>query len=181
VSANAQPASHAVTAADFRAACGLFASGVTVVTRLLPDGGPYGMTVSSFTSVSLDPPLILVCIDRNARFLRDLLPDQAFAVNILSDQQQHIAAGFADRKEDDRFAGVAWSAGWEGVPLLGGVVVTFACSLQQNIPSGDHFILIGEVHQIRRHKGSPLVWCDRGYHFLPAVGRAEEEAEERRS
>lgn len=163
---------HAVSAGDFRSACGLFASGVTVVTRRLPDGSPYGMTVSSFTSVSLDPPLILVCIDRNARFLRDLAADESFAVNILSEQQQHLAARFADRKEDDRFSAVEWSEGWRGLPLLAGVVVTFACRLQQNVASGDHFILIGEVHQIQRHKGSPLVWCDRAYHYLPAVGRS---------
>lgn len=163
---------HAVSAADFRSACGLFASGVTVVTRRLPDGAPYGMTVSSFTSVSLDPPLILVCIDRSARFLRDLSADESFAVNILSEQQQHLAARFADRKEDDRFSNVEWSAGWRDLPLLAGVVVTFACRLQQNVQSGDHFILIGEVHQIQRHKGSPLVWCDRAYHYLPAVGRS---------
>jgi flavin reductase (DIM6/NTAB) family NADH-FMN oxidoreductase RutF len=160
-----------VTAEDFRSACGLFASGVTVVTRRLPDGTPYGMTVSSFTSVSLDPPLILVCIARGARFLRDLASDQSFAVNILSEEQQHLAARFADRKEDDRFANAEWTAGWDELPLLAGVVVTFACQLQQNVESGDHFILIGEVQQIRRHKGSPLVWCDRAYHYLPAVGR----------
>ncbi len=102
-----------VTAEDFRSACGLFASGVTVVTRRLPDGAPYGMTVSSFTSVSLDPPLILVCIARGARFLRDLASDQSFAVNILSEEQQHLAARFADRKEDDRF-GRASAAGRSG-------------------------------------------------------------------
>lgn len=161
-----------VSSDDFRAACGLFASGVTVVTRRMPDGSPYGMTVSSFTSVSLEPPLILVCIDRNARFLRELSADQAFAVNILSDQQQHLAARFAARQEEDRFAGVVWSAGWHDLPLLRGVVVTFACRLRQRVESGDHDILIGEVDQIRQHAGSPLVWCDRGYHFLPAVGRS---------
>jgi flavin reductase (DIM6/NTAB) family NADH-FMN oxidoreductase RutF len=166
------PPDHAVSSADFRSACGLFASGVTVVTRLLPDRAPYGMTVSSFTSVSLDPPLILVCIDRNARFLQELAPDQSFAVNILSEHQQHLATRFAAREETDRFSGVEWSAGWDGLPLLHGVVVTFACRLQQNVLSGDHAILIGEVHQIQRHKGSPLVWCDRAYHFLPAVGRS---------
>ena len=163
---------HPVSSDDFRAACGLFASGVTVVTRRMPDGSPYGMTVSSFTSVSLDPPLILVCIDRNARFLRELAADQAFAVNILSDQQQHLAARFAARQEEDRFAGVAWSSDWHDLPLLDGVVVTFACRLRQNVESGDHAILIGEVDRIGRHAGSPLVWCDRGYHFLPAVGRS---------
>lgn len=158
-----------VSGADFRSACGLFASGVTVVTRRLPDETPYGMTVSSFTSVSLDPPLILVCIDRNARFLRELAADQPFAVNILSEQQQSLAMRFADRKEENRFSGVEWSAGWSGLPLLHGVVVTFSCRLQSTVPSGDHSILIGEVHQIQRHKGSPLVWCDRGFHCLPAL------------
>lgn len=173
MSLKTQPAvstEQAVSAADFRAACGLFASGVTVVTRRLPDGAPYGMTVSSFTSVSLDPPLILVCIDRSARFLRDLSSEQAFAVNILSEEQQHVAARFADRKEEDRFCGVHWSEGWKAVPLVSGVVATFTCRLQQKVEGGDHFILIGEVQEIHRHKGSPLVWCDRGYHCLPAVG-----------
>jgi flavin reductase (DIM6/NTAB) family NADH-FMN oxidoreductase RutF len=129
------------------------------------------MTVSSFTSVSLDPPLILVCIDRNARFLRDFSPEQPFAVNILSEHQQDIAARFADRKEEDRFSGVEWAAGWNALPLLSGVVATFACRLEQRVLGGDHFILIGEVREIHRHQGSPLVWCDRSYHCLPAAGR----------
>ncbi len=163
-----QSADQSIRAAEFRAACGLFASGVTIVTRRLPDGSPYGMTVSSFTSVSLDPPLVLACIDRNARFLQDLDADQAFAVNVLREHQQHLAARFADRNEDDRFAGIEWTPGWRDVPLVGGVVVTFACSLYQKVPSGDHLILIGEVHDIQRHKGGPLIWCDRGYHHLPA-------------
>ncbi len=162
---------HLVGAADFRAACGLFATGVTVVTRRLPDHSPFGMTVSSFTSVSLDPPLILVCIDRAARFLNALSPQEPFAVNILSEQQQHIAARFANRNEEDRFSGVEWAPGWNAVPLLAGVVAAFSCSLHQTLLSGDHYILIGAVRQIQRHKGSPLVWCDRGYHCLPAVGR----------
>jgi flavin reductase (DIM6/NTAB) family NADH-FMN oxidoreductase RutF len=169
---NGMPHDQTVSAADFRSACGLFASGVTVVTRRLRDESPFGMTVSSFTSVSLNPPLVLVCIDRNATFLRDLSSDQPFAVNVLREDQQHLATRFAERREEDRFAAIDWMAGWNAVPLLAGVVATFACKLQQNVPGGDHAILIGEVHQIHRHKGSPLVWCDRGYHCLPAVGRA---------
>ena len=160
-----------VTAADFRAACGLFASGVTVVTRRLAGDVPYGMTVSSFTSVSLDPPLILVCIDRNARFLQDLLPHQPFAVNILAETQEDLAARFAGRQEEGRFSGLEWSSGWKGVPLLSGVIATFACATHQTIESGDHFVLIGQAHEIHRHKGSPLVWCDRGYHCLPSLKR----------
>jgi flavin reductase (DIM6/NTAB) family NADH-FMN oxidoreductase RutF len=160
-----------VSSHEFRAACGLFASGVTIVTRRLPDDSPYGMTVSSFTSVSLDPPLILVCIDRRARFLGDFSQDHPFAVNILSEQQEGIAARFADPKEGDRFSGIDWSAGWGAAPLISGVVATLACALRQKVESGDHFILIGQVHAIYRHNGSPLVWCDRAYHCLPSVGR----------
>jgi flavin reductase (DIM6/NTAB) family NADH-FMN oxidoreductase RutF len=162
---------HVVSAAEFRSACGLFASGVTVVTRRLPGHSPFGMTVSSFTSVSLHPPLVLVCIDRAARFLEDLSPDEPFAVNVLSERQQHIAARFASRDETDRFSGIEWTPGWKDLPLLAGVVVTFACSLHQTLPGGDHLILIGEVRHIQRHQGSPLIWCDRGYHRLPAAGR----------
>ncbi len=162
---------HLVSAAEFRSACGLFASGVTIVTRRLPDNAPYGMTVSSFASVSLDPPLVLVCIDRSARFLSGLSPIEPFAVNILSERQQHIAARFASREEEDRFSGIEWAPGWNGVPLVAGVVASFACSLHQTFPSGDHLILVGAVQHIERHKGSPLIWCDRGYHCLPAVGR----------
>ncbi len=162
---------HTVNAPEFRAACGLFASGVTVVTRRLPDGSPYGMTVSSFTSVSLEPPLVLVCIARHARFLQALAPDLPFAVNVLREHQQHIAARFADPYEEDRFAGIEWAPGWGDVPLVAGVVVTFACGLHQTVPSGDHLILIGEVQDIQQHKGSPLIWCDRGYHHLPAFGQ----------
>jgi flavin reductase (DIM6/NTAB) family NADH-FMN oxidoreductase RutF len=165
------PENESVSAADFRSACGLFASGVTVVTRLLPGNSPYGMTVSSFTSVSLQPPLILVCIDRAARFLDGLSADEPFAVNVLSERQQQMAARFASRDEEDRFTGVDWTPGWNAVPLLADVLATFACSLHQTFPGGDHLILVGHVRNIQRHKGSPLIWCDRGYHCLPALGR----------
>jgi flavin reductase (DIM6/NTAB) family NADH-FMN oxidoreductase RutF len=163
---------RSVAAADFRAACGLFASGVTVVTRRLAGDLPYGMTVSAFTSVSLDPPLILVCIDRSARFLRDLAPDQPFAVNVLSDQQQQLSARFANRNDEDRFSGIAWTPGWRDVPLVSGAIATFACSLHQFIESGDHFILVGHVRDLHRNEGSPLIWCDRGYHTLPVPAKA---------
>jgi flavin reductase (DIM6/NTAB) family NADH-FMN oxidoreductase RutF len=158
----------AFTESDFRAACGLFPTGVTVITRTLSDGTPYGMTVSSFTSVSLHPPLVLVCIDRSARFLTDLAPGMHFAINVLSEQQQSIATRFANRQEDNRFAGAHWHAGWQDVPLLSGGVAAFGCLLTQIVEGGDHLILIGEVLHLQRHSGSPLVWCDRSYHALPS-------------
>ncbi len=169
----AQPKQHALTtefsvsAADFRSVCALFPSGVTVLTRRTEEGRPYGMTVSSFTSVSLEPPLILVCVDKGAGFLRGLRPDQPFAVNVLSEEQQELAKRFANRREEDRFSGVAWAAGWANVPRLAATVATFGCTLDQVIEAGDHLVLIGAVQQLERHEGRPLVWCDRNYHCLP--------------
>jgi flavin reductase (DIM6/NTAB) family NADH-FMN oxidoreductase RutF len=157
-----------VSADEFRAACRLFPSGVTVVTRRMKDGRPYGMTVSSFTSVSLDPPLILVCIDKNAAFINDLPRGLPIAVNVLSEKQQELAVRFAGRREEDRFAGLDWDLGWNGVPLLGGVVATFVCAVDQVVEGGDHLILIAGVRDVNTYEGGALVWCQRGYHCLPA-------------
>lgn len=156
-----------VSREDFRAICGLFPSGVTVVTRRLSDGRPYGMTVSSFTSVSLDPPLILVCIDSSAGFVVGLKPGLSFLVNVLGEDQQHLAKRFSNRQEDNRFFGVKWTPGWKDVPRLEGTVASFGCSVEQIIEAGDHFVLIGAVQELERHQGRALVWCERGYHCLP--------------
>lgn len=156
------------TSAEFRSVAGLFPTGVTVVTRRLPDGKPYGMTVSSFTTVSLDPPLILVCIDLSAHFLRNFQAGDAFLINVLAEEQQSLARRFADRREEDRFSGLDWSPTWHDVPLLDGIVASFACTLDRRVDAGDHAILIGAVHHVQQHSGKPLVWCDRGYHCLPA-------------
>ena len=158
-----------VTAAEFRHVSGLFPTGVTVVTRRLADGSPYGMTVSSFISVSLDPPLVLVSIDHAAHFLNGLPDTAAFLINVLGEGQQHVAKRFSSRKEDDRFEGVEWSPEWRGVPLLGGVVASFACQLEQTVKAGDHSLLIASVQRVRQHQGRPLIWCDRGYHALPSL------------
>ncbi|MBV8549783.1 MAG: flavin reductase family protein [Acidobacteriaceae bacterium] len=156
-----------VSAAEFRSICGSFPSGVTVITRRLANGLPYGMTVSSFTSVSLHPPLILVCVDKDAGFLEAMEPGLPFIVNVLSEDQQHLAKRFSDRGEEDRFAGVDWTPGWANVPLLGGTVASFGCSLDRIVEAGDHLVLIAAVRELQRHQGRPLVWCDRAYHLLP--------------
>jgi (E)-2-((N-methylformamido)methylene)succinate hydrolase len=157
-----------VSPADFRAACGLFPSGVTVVTRRSPDGGSYGMTVSSFTSVSLEPPLILVCIDKRAGLVFELGHPEYFAVNILSEEQQDLAVRFSAYPDKKRFEGLPWQEGHGGVPLIEGVVATLACSMENVIEAGDHFVLLGRVEEIRQHEGRALVWCESRYHCLPA-------------
>ncbi len=164
-----QRRSEQVTAAQFRHVCGLFPTGVTIVTRRMDDGKPYGMTVSSFTSVSLDPPLVLVSIDHSARFLRGLRLALPFVINVLGENQQHLAKTFASRQEDNRFRDVDWSADWENVPLIGGIVASFRCLLDKTVEAGDHTLLLGSVEGVEQHEGRPLVWCDRGYHCLPFV------------
>ncbi len=126
------------------------------------------MTVSSFTSVSLDPPLILVCIDKRAAFLLEMDDEMPFAVNVLREDQQELAIRFSRTPEGGRFAGIDWIEDARGLPLLGGAVASFACSLEQVVDAGDHFLLIGAVQEIRRQSGRALVWCESSYHSLPA-------------
>lgn len=166
---HAEEPAGVVSPSAFRSVCASFPSGVTVVTRRLPDGRPYGMTVSSFTSVSLHPPLILICIDKGASFLQGMHPGLSFLVNVLSEDQQELAKRFSNRREEDRFSGVAWSPGWADLPHLDATVATFGCSLHQIIEAGDHLVFIGAVQMLERHEGRPLVWCERDYHCLPRI------------
>jgi flavin reductase ActVB len=152
---------------DFRAVAASFPSGVTVITRRLPTGTPYGITASSFTTVSLEPPLILVCIDRLSRFTGDVAVGLSFLVNVLREDQAYLARRFADRRLADRFAGVSWTAGWSDLPHLTDTVATFGCILDQIVEAGDHFVLIGAVRDLMRHEGRALVWYESEYHALP--------------
>jgi flavin reductase (DIM6/NTAB) family NADH-FMN oxidoreductase RutF len=133
----------------------------------MPSGHPHGMTVSSFTSVSIRPPLILVCIDQRSGFLADLASGQYIGVNVLSEAQQSLAVRFATVADEGRFSGVPWNSGLEGIPMLAGTVAAFACSVQNLVPAGDHVILVARPEQIHRHGGNPLVWCHSSYHCLP--------------
>jgi len=156
-----------VAEAEFKSTCALFTSGVTVVTRIMPDGEPYGLTVSAFAPVSLQPPLVLVCIENRVAFLHGLELREAFAVNILEENQQEISVRFADPRID-RFAQTHWQPGWRGVPILPDGLAIFQCQLHQMVSSGDHQVLIGEVRIVARRQGRPLVYHNRGYRKLEA-------------
>jgi flavin reductase (DIM6/NTAB) family NADH-FMN oxidoreductase RutF len=160
----------AVSESEYRAACGLFPTGVTVVTRQSRDGRPCGMTVSSFTSVSLSPPLILVCIDKGAGFATDLALALPFAVNVLREDQQALAVRFSTGSETERFEALEWDPGWNGVPLVRGTVASFGCAAENVVEAGDHFVVVGRVQELRRSGGRPLIWCESGYHCLPTPG-----------
>jgi len=150
--------------ARFRHALGHFASGVTVVTTVY-GGKPFGVTVSSFASLSLRPPLVLICLDHKLRTHDALIGSGIFAVNILERGQEHLSRQFATR-DDDKFIGVDWQPGQLGVPVLSGVLAAIECRLHQTLPGGDHTIFVGEVASCDIFEGAPLLYFRRGYHAI---------------
>jgi flavin reductase (DIM6/NTAB) family NADH-FMN oxidoreductase RutF len=155
----------AVTTADFRAALRQFPTGVTVVTTCEDDGSPAGLTANAFTSVSLDPPLVLVCIDRAATAHPALVARGWFAVNVLAKGQEHLSRRFATSGED-KFAGVAFHTGGGGLPLLEGVVAVLECRVVYRYDGGDHTIFVGLVEHAGVNGGQPLVYHGGRYHHL---------------
>lgn len=144
--------------AMLRRALGGFATGVTVTTALGPDGRPAGFTANSFTSVSLEPPLVLVCLGRGAASYPVFAEAGSFAVNVLSADQQEVARVFATRGAD-KFASVAWGPRETGAPVFRGVAAWFECRMRERIDAGDHVIVIGEVVGFGRGTAAPLVYC----------------------
>ncbi|MGH7264983.1 MAG: flavin reductase family protein [Candidatus Rokuibacteriota bacterium] len=159
----------AVTMTEFRSALRHFPAGVTVVTTRDADGRPAGLTASAFTSVSLDPPLVLVCVDHAATAYPDLQAHGWFAVNVLGKSQEHLARRFA-LSGGDKFDGVAHRSGPAGLPLLEDVVATLECRIVHRYAGGDHTIFVGQVEDITVHGGSPLVYFQGGYHHLETDG-----------
>lgn len=129
-----------------RDALGCFATGVTVVTCVSADGRPAGLTVNSFTSVSLDPPLLLVCLHRMAASSAALVQASHFAINVLQNGQQPASIRFAARDED-RFGATPWSRGEAGAPILVDSLCVFECRRYAVYDGGDHHILVGEVEK----------------------------------
>lgn len=158
-----QPAEAApFDAKAFRAAAGQFVTGVTIVTTVTGDGEPRGATVNSFTTVSLDPPLVLVCIGRGSRSFAAFDAAEAFAINVLSSEQRQLSSTFASKAED-KFAGQAWNKGASGSPVFPGSLASFDCVLHQKMDAGDHIVLIGRVIDIQRETGSPLGYFSGNY------------------
>jgi flavin reductase (DIM6/NTAB) family NADH-FMN oxidoreductase RutF len=154
--------------AQFKLAMSHFASGVTVVTTE-HDGTPYGMTVASFASLSLTPPLVLVCIEKNVRTHEALEAAEKFGVSILAQTQADLSGRFASKKIEDKFAGVAVTPGEQlGLPLLDGAICAIECRVQSTLPGGDHTIFVGEVVSVRVPSvdEAPLVYFRSGYRHL---------------
>jgi len=142
----------------FRAALGMFATGVTVVTARAADGSLVGLTANSFNSVSLNPPLVLWSLARLAGSLPIFSRGSHYAVNILAADQKDLAQRFATR-DIDRFAGVAWREGAGGAPVLEGVAAVFECANRSQYEEGDHVIFVGEVERCAARPGAqPLIF-----------------------
>ena len=149
----------------FRGACGKYATGIAILTVLDRQGAPNGMTANSFTSVSLDPPLVLACVDHSAAILAHFRASGFMGINILNEAQRHLSMHFA-RAGEGRFGSVEWYAGRTGVPLLPEALATLECSIVNAVDAGDHDILIGEVVQAAFREGKPLLYFDRGYRAI---------------
>ena len=152
----------------YRRTCARFATGITVVTTYDSARHPHGMTVNSFSSVSLDPPLVLVSIDLRNAILGHFLTTRSFAINILAEGQEDLSQRFSSAAEN-RFEGVAWRAGMAGVPILSGVLAHLECTVAQTFEAGDHVVLIGEVLHAEINPADdarPLVYFGSGYRRL---------------
>ncbi len=146
-----------------RDAFGRFATGVTVLTARQPDGLPRGFTANSFTSVSLDPPLLLVCLAKSAHSCETFVMASHFGVNVLGQDQQALSALFASR-EADKFQRCVWHEGAGRVPLLDGTLARFVCMQERLVDAGDHLVLIGRVVDFSTGEGAPLGYF-RGRYF----------------
>lgn len=147
----------------FRSVLGRFASGVTVVT--VRDAGNHdcGMTVSAFCSVSLAPPLVLICIDKSASSHDALLAASHFAVNVLAASQEPISRRFSSVDDETRFDGVGYTRGVSGAALIDDALAHIECRRVQHHSAGDHTVVIGEVEAAVAHSHRPLLYYRGGY------------------
>ncbi|HJT18245.1 MAG TPA: flavin reductase family protein [Thermoanaerobaculia bacterium] len=143
-----------------------FASGVTVVTTEV-EGKPFGMTVASFASLSLHPPLVLICIEKTVKTHDAIASAGKFGVSILRSDQQEVSSRFASRAED-KFAGLTIRRGTLDLPLISGALTTLECRVTQQLPGGDHSIFVGEVIDAQTTEGAPLLHFRSKYRELSA-------------
>ena len=159
---------EAVTATEFRQAIGHFATGVTVVTSVGEDGAPVGTTASAVTSLSLDPPLVLVCLDRSSLTLEAVRRHGAFVINVLAAPQEHLSDNFARRGPAAAWDGVGHRPGPTGTPRLDGVLAALECTFTDSFPGGDHEIVIGRVDDVETsgEDATPLLYWRGTYTSL---------------
>ena len=151
------PAADEGARRQFRDTLGQFATGVTIMTTVASSGAYIGITVSSFNSLSLDPPLILWSIADTSSCHGYFKVGDSFGVNVLAEDQESLAVNFS-KTGGDKFQGVQMSTGLSGVPLIGGCVVYFECCVEARYPGGDHDIIVGRVRRIFNVGKAPLLF-----------------------
>ena len=156
----------AIDPRELRNVFGAFATGVTVITTKDGVGKPFGLTANSYTSLSLDPPLVLVCVDKKVECYACFEQSKIFVVNILSEGQDQLSTRFAT-KGIEKFEGVAIRQGNLGVPLLEGAVAHIECTLVSAYEGGDHTIYVGEVQAASASGDRPLLFFKGKYTRLP--------------
>jgi flavin reductase (DIM6/NTAB) family NADH-FMN oxidoreductase RutF len=154
-----------VTQAEFRAALSRFPSGITVVTSRGTDGNFHGITVSAFCSVSLDPPLILVCIEKTTISHLAISSSGSFVVNVLARADEDLSERFSIPAAN-KFDGISYRVGLDGIPILDVALVALECRLQDAFDGGDHTIFVGLVAKASIRDGKPLVYFHGNYHDL---------------
>jgi 3-hydroxy-9,10-secoandrosta-1,3,5(10)-triene-9,17-dione monooxygenase reductase component len=167
-----------VDPASFRRALGQFATGVTVVTTRDAIGHPLGLTVSSFCSVSLHPPLVLVCIDHRSEANAGMRESGAFVVNVLAEDQEEVSRRFAapGRAKVDGFR---FDEGKQGIPLVPGALAHVECRVRSFHDEGDHTVWVGEVRSLSAHPGRPLLHHAGAYRRLGGSPRSDKGGNDR--
>jgi flavin reductase (DIM6/NTAB) family NADH-FMN oxidoreductase RutF len=150
---------------ELRRVMGLFATGVTVLTTRDADGRPFGLTANAVTSLSLSPPLLLICIDKKAETHPHFLSSRCFVVNILAEDQEDISTHFA-KSGGDKFGALRSSTNLDGVPILEGTLAHLECRIIETHEGGDHVIHIGEVQRAEIRGGRPLLYFQGKYRHL---------------
>jgi flavin reductase (DIM6/NTAB) family NADH-FMN oxidoreductase RutF len=168
-----------VTQAEFRKALGSFATGVTVIT-VDHEGKVHGMTANAFTSVSLDPPLVLVCVDQRARTHAHLQAKKRFGVNVLAEDQQTVSEYYAREAQDhqhaEQEAGARFDRTAHGTPVLHGALAYLECRLHTAQDAGDHTVFIAEVEEVVVCDGDPLIYYRGKYGAIEGSGRASRDS-----
>ena len=157
-----------IEAQELRRVLGHFATGVTVITTKDKDGGPNGLTANAFMSLSLNPPLILISVDKGATCYTCFEPHNGFTVNFLSEGQEDISRRFAT-KGIDKFAGLKWKEGSNGAAILDGVLGHVECKITQCYDGGDHTIVLGEILNVNATGERPLLFFKGKYQRLPGA------------
>ena len=150
---------------ELRTVMGCFATGVTVITTRDQSGTPYGLTANAVTSLSLTPPLLLICVDRKAETYPHFFDSKIFALNILGEDQEAVSRRFATTG-GDKFVGLEFRLGRLGTPILAGTLGHVECRIIDTLEGGDHVIHIGEVEHAEAREGRPLLFFAGKYRHL---------------